>query len=582
MIDYTEILLVPTFSGQTDTAETALKFRSGYWVYTSEFGGNLVDELTVREFLDNPNHEKLATDFFNYLKENFTKDEFNELYYNNIRLSIVLNDYYNKTVRQNVLPSKTVGLSQLTATTAVTYTENYFYGHDPSEANNVTFVGSTPTVIPNAGNLLNNLYTGSLSDVGGVLVGATSPTIIPTNETAEFAVSKSPAKIGERNNKEITALVTINTGDSYYLSFSLYKNNNILEDANYTTYRKDVLNGSTIKQTTEWFRYALRKNGTQINPNGNVVNEYSFSKFNPSTPLLPNQSQLRIQFKVDRAILDTNNRTTSIPVEIVYDRPSTLTNQFFVVDFGYINASAGIDFAFSEGGNNSLLTQSINILSGSTGTSVTFVVKNPDLFNRTDCEITLVLKDQGTIDPKLLSSQQYSVSQDTFRVLSNQDNEITVLDDTSVDKIETKSKVVTQMLLQSFEDPNYNDNESEIWYNPPTNITLISNGTNLGSNLTLPLTDLTIYKLYTVLVNLGYETTSRAGNGGVVVVMNGNTDNVRVKLKTAFPGLAGLAKRTAYGILGYNLISIDLSNSFESEQILSKLQAFWSPLSITD
>lgn len=582
MIDYTEILLVPTFSGQTDTAETALKFRSGYWVYTSEFGGNLVDELTVREFLDNPNHEKLATDFFNYLKENFTKDEFNELYYNNIRLSIVLNDYYNKTVRQNVLPSKTVGLSQLTATTAVTYTENYFYGHDPSEANNVTFVGSTPTVIPNAGNLLNNLYTGSLSDVGGVLVGATSPTIIPTNETAEFAVSKSPAKIGERNNKEITALVTINTGDSYYLSFSLYKNNNILEDANYTTYRKDVLNGSTIKQTTEWFRYALRKNGTQINPNGNVVNEYSFSKFNPSTPLLPNQSQLRIQFKVDRAILDTNNRTTSIPVEIVYDRPSTLTNQFFVVDFGYINASAGIDFAFSEGGNNSLLTQSINILSGSTGTSVTFVVKNPDLFNRTDCEITLVLKDQGTIDPKLLSSQQYSVSQDTFRVLSNQDNEITVLDDTSVDKIETKSKVVTQMLLQSFVDPNYNDNESEIWYNPPTNITLISNGTNLGSNLTLPLTDLTIYKLYTVLVNLGYETTSRAGNGGVVVVMNGNTDNVRVKLKTAFPGLAGLAKRTAYGILGYNLISIDLSNSFESEQILSKLQAFWSPLSITD
>jgi len=582
LIDYTEILLVPTFSAQTDTAETALKLRSGYWVYTSEFGGNLVDELTVREFLDNPNHEKLATDFFNYLKENFTKDEFNELYYNNIRLSVVLNDYYSKTVSQNLLPSKTVGLSQLTATTAVTYTENYFYGHDPSEASNVIFVGSTPIVIPNTVNLLNNLYTGSLSDVGGVLVGATSPTIIPTNETAEFAVSKSPAKVGERNNKEITALVTINTGNSYYLSFAIYKNNNILEDANYTTYRKDILNGSTIKQTTEWFRYALRKNGTQINPNGNVVNEYSFSKFNPSTPLLPNQSQLRIQFKVDRAILDTNNRTTNIPVEIVYDRPSTLTNQFFVVDFGYINASAGIDFAFSEGGNNNLLTQSINILSGSTGTSVTFVVKNPDLFNRTDCEITLVLKDQGTIDPKLLASQQYSVSQDTFRVLSNQDNEITVLDDTSVDKIETKSKVVTQVLLQSFVEPNYNDNESEIWYNPPTNITLISNGTNLGSNLTLPLKDLTIYKLYTVLVNLGYETTSRAGNGGVVVVMNGNTDNVRAKLKAAFPGLAGLAKRTAYGILGYNLISVDLSNSFESEQILSKLQAFWSPLSIID
>jgi hypothetical protein len=586
LIDYTQILLSPTLTGQTDTAESELKLRAGYWVYTSEFGGNLVDELTVREFLDNPQHEKLATDFFNYLKENFSNSEFNELYYNNIKLSNVLNDYYNKTVRLNEKPTKTVGTLQLTATTAVTYTENYFIG---SPFSNLNFVqnnvdsNSESQIITN-GISVEGLSVG-LSNVGGVNIGRSNILSSVSKVYSEVDVSDSnqAGLVGTRSKRQVTVLSSINTGDSYYVSFSIYKTNNVLEKTN-SLYGKTETEGSVTKRVTEWFRYALRKNSTQINPNGNVIKDYSFSNFSPSNPLLPNQSQLRIQFKSDRAILDTNNRTTTIPIEIVYDRPSVLINQFYIVEFGYSNASAGIDFGFLEGENRNLLSQSVNILSGSTGATVILSINNDSLFNMTNCEITVVLKEQGSVDPKLLPQQQYSASRDTFRVLSNQDNEITVLDNTSVDTIKTiENKVVPKILLQSFVDPNYNDNESEIWQNPPTQNTLITDGNSgFGLNVTLPLLDLSSYQLYTVMIRLGYELKTRSGNGGVVVVMNGNTDALRSKLKNVFPGLENLYKRTAYGILGYYLITVDLSNTYESNQVLNNLKTYWDPYDIVN
>ena len=126
-----EIRIIPQFTGQTsDTAESELKLRSGYLVYTSEFGGNLVNEFTVRDFLDNSNYEQLAIDFFNYLQQNFTTPEFNELYYNNLKLSNVFNDYYDRTIIANLPATKTVANLQLTATAAITYTNTNFLNYN--------------------------------------------------------------------------------------------------------------------------------------------------------------------------------------------------------------------------------------------------------------------------------------------------------------------------------------------------------------------------------------------------------------------------------------------------------------------
>ena len=141
MIRTDEIRIIPQFSGQTTgITESDLSFRSGYWVYTSSFGGNLVDEFTVRDFLDNPNNEQIATDFFNFLQENFLKPEFNELYYNNLKLANSFNDYYDKTVRSNVSPTKTVAQLQLTATTAVTYTNTNFIDYKNRSNKKLTVV----------------------------------------------------------------------------------------------------------------------------------------------------------------------------------------------------------------------------------------------------------------------------------------------------------------------------------------------------------------------------------------------------------------------------------------------------------
>lgn len=137
----TEIRLIPEFTGQPLIIEQSdLKLRSGYLVYTSSFGGNLVDEFTVRDFLDNSNNEQLAIEFFNYLQNNFTKPEFNELYYNNLKLSNVLNDYYDKTVRSNLQPTNTVADIQLLSTSAVTYENTNFLNYNNRSNDLITAV----------------------------------------------------------------------------------------------------------------------------------------------------------------------------------------------------------------------------------------------------------------------------------------------------------------------------------------------------------------------------------------------------------------------------------------------------------
>lgn len=128
----TEEILISQFSGQTSTTEeqSNLQLRNGYFVYTSSFGGNLVNEFTVRDFLDNSNNEQLAISFFNYLQDNFTKPQFNELYYDNLKLANTFNDYYDTTVRNNLPPTVNVAKMQLTATTSVTYSNTNFLDYN--------------------------------------------------------------------------------------------------------------------------------------------------------------------------------------------------------------------------------------------------------------------------------------------------------------------------------------------------------------------------------------------------------------------------------------------------------------------
>jgi hypothetical protein len=127
-----EILLSAQFTGSasTSTEQSDLQLKNGYLVYSSSFGGNLVDEFTVRDFLDNQNNIQIATDFFNYLQSNFTNPQFNEIYYDNLKLSNVFNDYYDTTVRSNLPPTNIVANEQLLSTSAVTYLNTNFLDYN--------------------------------------------------------------------------------------------------------------------------------------------------------------------------------------------------------------------------------------------------------------------------------------------------------------------------------------------------------------------------------------------------------------------------------------------------------------------
>jgi len=399
-----EIRLIPDFTGQTaDVGESDLKLRSSYWVYTTSIGGGLVDEFTVRDFLDNPNNEKISIDFFNYLQLNFSKSEFNELYYNNIKLSNTLNDYYNRTIGSNLPPTTNVAKLQLTATTAITYTNTNFVDYS------------------------------------------------------------------NRSTKKISVVVEYNTGDSYYITVPISSSYNILDNPNYDKYRKNSLGSIQTYTNAESFRYVVKKGQTVSTPDINVVRENSFDDFVAKLPIPLNVPEIKIQFKKNKYILSKSNPETVIPIEIVFDKPSSFEGQSFQITLGpdlvgFVDPT-WVSFAdktkpYHE--HHKFFT----IISGQTGITTNIYINNSFVFQQqSDLKIEVVFWTVG--NPLNLS---YVVSNGSFFVqtelpLINQTTE-----DLSYDYVKEGTKLRPQVLLQSFVDLKFDDSESEFYRNKNMNV----------------------------------------------------------------------------------------------------------------
>jgi hypothetical protein len=140
MIQRSVILLRPV-TGETPVFESDLVSLNGYLVHSETIGGGLVNDLDVRDFLDNPDNEALATDFFNFLKNNTTTEEFKAIFYDSQKLANSLNDFYARTVNAGVRPSTKEISMQLTGSTAHTFSSVDFIS-DKSRSNRKTTVMS--------------------------------------------------------------------------------------------------------------------------------------------------------------------------------------------------------------------------------------------------------------------------------------------------------------------------------------------------------------------------------------------------------------------------------------------------------
>lgn len=121
-----KITLKHPITDEIPEVKTNLSLTNDYLVYTSSFGGNLVDENNVKDFLDEPKNINLATDFLEYLSSNTKKEEFEDILYDNKKLANILNDYYNSIITQNKAPDKSVIKEQIVNSEQVSYKTNNF------------------------------------------------------------------------------------------------------------------------------------------------------------------------------------------------------------------------------------------------------------------------------------------------------------------------------------------------------------------------------------------------------------------------------------------------------------------------
>jgi hypothetical protein len=125
MQSYKIILRQEDLEGQQEV-NSNLVLSNDYLVNQSLPDSLLVNENNVRAFLDDPKNTDLVNGFINYLQNNTTKEEFDEIVYDNKKLSSNLNEYYVSTTTTNQNPNiKTIN-NAISGTTEIVYKTNIF------------------------------------------------------------------------------------------------------------------------------------------------------------------------------------------------------------------------------------------------------------------------------------------------------------------------------------------------------------------------------------------------------------------------------------------------------------------------
>ncbi len=188
-----------TFTGVSST----LTLNDGYYSYDQKgLNKGIVTEFNVKQYLNDPNNETTALDFFNYLDKNTTDQELAEIYEDNKKLSDLFKKYYNTSVLFGTESPISYVNESLSFTTGITI-------------NNLNYALSSSTV-----------YESSMT--------GTSATIISSSK---------------RLNDIKNELTTYTNEVSYYIDVPLNLSMSTIAQISFSEYTKDeflVLSGQTI------------------------------------------------------------------------------------------------------------------------------------------------------------------------------------------------------------------------------------------------------------------------------------------------------------------------------------------------
>ena len=520
MIGTEEIRKIPQFSGQTTgVTESDLQLKSGYWVYSSSFGGNLVDEFTVRDFLDNANNEKFATEFFNYLQSNYSKPEFNELYYNNVKLANTLNDYYTKTIIDNVAPTKTVANLQLTATTAVTYTSTSFVNYDKRSIQKITAIVGYNTgdsyyisvPISSNYNILDNpnydkYRINSLGEIEEY----------KSSEWFRYALTKGSLSYNPNVNK-----VSVNSFDDFVFVPPMPSN------------------PPQIKIQFKNDKYVIPNNSQ----NNIIPIEIIFDK--PS-PFQGQSFQVRIdsikggslyQVKIDDGSGNENRIAQNF--SIIQGQSAVTTTLVVKVPSLLANPNLEISVTLAKIGPESLLN---------------YIISSQPFIIQTEKPLQILLANDLSYDYVKETTKlrpQYLLQ--SFVDLNFNDSESEFYRNES----STTPNLIPGLIVAAPPPP------------PPPPPAPTLHDPNINP------VDLTKNSLYNRMISFGYTLEKKFGVGGSIITMNGENSNVDIKF-FSFNGIQKQIKPIEFRVLGYYSITFDVNDINETNRITTLLQEFFA------
>jgi hypothetical protein len=120
-----DLFLNPRFTGSPITV-SELELSDDYYVYTQSLGGGITSEFNIRGYLNNSQNQIVIDNFIQYLNENSNEAERKEIFYDDRKLSIVFNQFFQTTVAGGT-PSPTVFIDdQLKNTINIIVSDNSF------------------------------------------------------------------------------------------------------------------------------------------------------------------------------------------------------------------------------------------------------------------------------------------------------------------------------------------------------------------------------------------------------------------------------------------------------------------------
>jgi hypothetical protein len=148
-------IVVPTSSGVTSN----LSLNDGYYSYDQRgLNQGIVTEFNVLQYLNDPKNIDVSTDFFNYLENNTTNDEFEEIVQSNAKLATVFKQYYTTSILLGKPSPTSIIDTQLSGTSAMTVVKYYDYSLSGTSVVENIMTGTPASIIATPINAINREF----------------------------------------------------------------------------------------------------------------------------------------------------------------------------------------------------------------------------------------------------------------------------------------------------------------------------------------------------------------------------------------------------------------------------------------